>query len=455
MSAHTRSPLHVWMNGELVGAWVPTRRSASTFQYAPRWLESPRSRALSLSLPFLPGNAPHRGPHVDAWFDNLLPDSRAIRERLRTHFRTPSLDAFDLLAAIGRDCVGAVQILKSDVEVDDVRRITSHALTTAEVARRLRASTSTRLFGTEDDGALRISLAGAQEKIALLQLDGTWHVPHAATPTTHILKLPLGVIGNVQADMRDSVENEWLCLRLLAELGFAVADAAIARFEDDAGVVKALVVRRFDREFVAAGAQHPAWIVRLPQEDLCQATGTPPDRKYEGDGGPGIAEVLGVLQAGLEPAEDAITFAKVQLAFWLLAAPDGHAKNFSLFLTRDGYRLTPLYDVLSAWPIIGSGPSEWAYQDATLAMAIRGSRPYRALGRIALRHWKRLAQQTSAPGAFIAMVQLVEHAEGALRRVEAQLPADFPEQVWERIAQGVRRHRAQFLAALKRDGAAA
>lgn len=452
MSAKSRVPLNIWMNGELVGAWSPKRGSATEFQYANSWIESPRSRALSLSLPILPNNASHRGPHVDAWFDNLLPDSRHIRERIRTRFKTQTLGAFDLLAAIGRDCVGAVQVLKQDAEEADVRKISSHELSAADVAKQLRAATSTRTFGNDDDQEFRISIAGAQEKTALLRLDGKWHVPNAATPTTHILKFPLGRIGNLQANMQDSVENEWLCMQLLGELGFEVADTEIARFQDDAGEVKALVVKRFDREYVAGSAEHPAWIVRLPQEDMCQATGTPPEHKYEADGGPGIPQILNLLQAGLEPARDAVTFAKTQLAFWLLAAPDGHAKNFSIFLKRDGYSMTPLYDVLSAWPIIGKGHDEWAYQDAKLAMAVRGSRPYRVLERIALRHWKKLARETSVPSAFEEMVRMVESSDNALSRLEQRLPSDFPGYVWERVASGVRNHRTRFLAALIQDG---
>ena len=452
MSARSRVPLNIWMNGELVGAWSPRRGSATEFQYAKSWIDSPRSRALSLSLPILPNNAAHRGHHVDAWFDNLLPDSRQIRERIRTRFKTQTLGAFDLLAAIGRDCVGAVQVLKQDAEEADVRRISSHELSAADVAKQLRAATSTRTLGNDDDQEFRISIAGAQEKTALLRLDGKWHVPNAATPTTHILKLPLGRTGNLQANMQDSVENEWLCMQFLGELGFEVAATEIARFQDDAGEVKALVVKRFDREHVVGSAEHPAWIVRLPQEDMCQATGTPPENKYEADGGPGIPQILNLLQAGLEPTRDTVTFAKTQLAFWLLAAPDGHAKNFSIFLKRDGYSMTPLYDVLSAWPIIGKGHDEWAYQDAKLAMAIRGSKPYRVLGRIALRHWEKLARETSVPHAFEEMVQLVESSDSALSRLEPRLPADFPGYVWERVASGVRTHRARFLAALMQVG---
>lgn len=453
MKTGSRVPLNVWMNGELVGTWSPRRGTASEFQYAEAWLASPRARALSLSLPILPDNAPHRGARVDAWFENLLPDSREIRERIGARFRTETLGAFDLLTAIGRDCVGAVQLLPADVGASDVRRIDSRPLTSADVARQLRAATSKGRLGIDDeDEEFRISIAGAQEKTALLRLDGSWYAPHSATPTTHILKLPLGLIGNVQANMRDSVENEWLCMQFLAELGLDVAHTEVARFADDAGEITALVVQRFDRDFVPPSPDAPAWIVRLPQEDMCQATGTPPHIKYESDGGPGVPQIVSLLQAGLTPARDTVAFAKAQLAFWLLAAPDGHAKNFSVFQKRNGYRLTPLYDVLSAWPVIGTGPNQWAYQKVKLAMAIRGSRPYRHLGRILLRHWRKLALETSVPGAFDEMVHLVDGAQAAVARLEQRLPSDIPPQLWERISGGVLQHRARFLSMVAHDG---
>jgi serine/threonine-protein kinase HipA len=252
--------------------------------------------------------------------------------------------------------------------------------------------------------------------------------------------------------MQDSVENEWLCMQFLAELGLPVAETEIASFEGDLGEVKALVVTRFDRGYVAASEKSPAWIVRLPQEDLCQATGTEPANKYEADGGPGIPTIFNVLKAGLAPARDAVTFAKAQLAFWLLAAPDGHAKNFSVFLRRDGYVMTPLNDVLSAWPIIGNRANELSYDDATLAIAVRGSRLYRKLGQIALRHWARLARETAVPGAFDEMVRMVDVSDDALTRLELRLPSTVPAGVWERVARGVRQHRARFLNSLARDG---
>jgi serine/threonine-protein kinase HipA len=439
--------LDIWMNGEPVGVWTNSRNGIPVFQYRDEWLRSPRVRPLSLSLPIVLGNPPHRGADVSAWFDNLLPDSAEIRARLARRFQTGSAEAFDLLAAIGRDCVGACQIVPEGMDPGDLRQIEAEPMDDGQVARILRGVTAPTAFGLDDEvEELRISIAGAQEKLALLRLGGQWCLPRGATPTSHILKLPLGLIGNLRVDMRDSVENEWLCMQLLGLLGLPVPATEIAKFRDDVSEERALVIERFDRQFAARTPATPAWIVRLPQEDFCQATGTPRSNKYEADGGPGIQRSLELLAAGDNPREDASIFACAQLAFWLLAAPDGHAKNFSIFLKRDDtYGMTPLYDVLSAWPVIGSGPNEWPIQKATLAMALRGNSPHRHLRQIHIRHWRRLAALTGAPDAFDQMVSMVDRAESALTSLEARLPAAFPEYVWQRIADGVRDQRTRFL----------
>src|SRR5690606_22975295 len=153
------------------------------------------------------------------------------------------------------------QLVPPDSDPGDVRVIDAHELSIADVARVLRTTTSTGRFGTEEGDAVRTSIAGAQEETALLRIKDRWVVPRRATPTTHILKLPLGLIGNLRADMSDSVENEWVCLQILRELGLHVPDAEIACFNDEIGEEKAIVVKRFDREVVnAETSEDPAWI---------------------------------------------------------------------------------------------------------------------------------------------------------------------------------------------------
>lgn len=422
--------LIVWMNGQRVGAWDQTRRGRDTFRYDPAWVASPYARNLSLSLPITAGDSSLTGPEVGHYFDNLLPDHPRLRERVRQRYGLRSSAAVDLLSAIGRDCVGAVQLLPPDTEPTGWDRIRSEPLTNAQVARHLRQVPSIGPFivtGADGFDDFRLSIAGAQEKTALLRIGDRWHRPIGATPTTHILKLPVGAAG-LPFDVEGSVENEWLCAALLRELGLPVARTDIARFDDQ----KVLVVERFDRRW-----QGGEWIARLPQEDFCQATGTPAERKYESHGGPGIAPILEILARSERPEQDRRTFVLAQLAFWLLAAIDGHAKNFSIRHGPDGFSLTPLYDVLSAWPFIGRGARRLPLQDVKLAMALRGRRPHYLLREIQPRHFERLARGLGDSDAWPAMCALIERVPAALSAVERTLPAGFPGAVWDAIASGV------------------
>lgn len=436
--------LAVWMNGELVGTW--SNDHAHTFEYAPSWLESERARPLSLSLP-LTSTRQLRGAMVESYFDNLLPDNDAIRKRIRSRFGTRSTGAFDLLTAIGRDCVGAAQLLPVGEEPPDIRRVDCEPLSEGDIARLLREVPVTPAFGSvaqSDD--FRISIAGAQEKTALLQFKGQWCKPLHATPTTHILKLPLGRVSRYNADFSTSVENEWLCAQVLSELGLDVAETDMATFGDQ----RVLVVERFDRQWAGAEDGAGGYLIRLPQEDMCQVTGTPPANKYENEGGPGIGQCLDVLGNSQAPWEARLGFALAQLGFWLLAAPDGHAKNFSIFIHHRGaYSMTPLYDVLSAWPIIGRRANQMPYQDAGLAMALRSKNAHYKFGEIETRHWHQLAQVTGEDG-WGHMVGMVESAGPALERVEAKLPDGFPGPVWDSVRAGVRRHARKFLATARR-----
>lgn len=434
--SHARA-LDVWANGQHVGQWRISGQGEDSFQYASAWMEAAEARPLSLSLPLpLDANAPPlRGARVRNYFDNLLPDSESIRARLQARFHTASKGAFDLLQAIGRDCVGAVQLLPEGAFPGEVLRIDVEPLDEAGVERMLRAAVAApaRAFGgAADADEFRISIAGAQEKTALTRHEGRWCRPLGATPTTHIFKLPLGLVGNRQADMRTSVENEWLCARLLEEFGVPVAACEIARF----GEQKVLVVERFDRRLARSGNY---WL-RLPQEDFCQATATSPALKYEADGGPGLVDIARILQSAETPATDLRILLKAQLLFWLLAATDGHAKNFSLFLLAGGrYRLAPLYDVLSAWPVAGPGPNRLDPARLRLAMALRGRNVHYRLRDIQRRHFNATAYRCGYGADMEDLIEEVLAQVGpALDRVEASLPAGFPEDVFVAIAAGMR-----------------
>jgi serine/threonine-protein kinase HipA len=442
--------LNVWMNGERVGEWTTSRSGTPVFRYTRDWAESPRAGSLSLSLP-LTADREVRGPAVAHYFDNLLPDSPDIRRRTRDRFGLRSADTFDLLEAIGRDCVGAVQLLPPDQEPARWNRVDAQPLSIADVERILRDVTAPVLGGRDHGSAdFRISIAGAQEKTALLSMGGAWFRPLNATPTTHILKLPLGVIGNFRGDFSHSVENEWLCAQFLRELGLPVAEMQMATF----GEQRALVVTRFDRRWVDVdepvdqpGFRAPsrAWIARLPQEDFCQVTGRSPSRRYESDGGPTIEDIVAVLANSHTPALDQGNFLLAQVAFWLLAATDGHAKNFSIRLRAgNAFSLTPLYDVISAWPVIGRGRNQLSLQDVKLAMGVAGRRRHYRLLEILARHWQGLALRTGGPELWSRVNSLVESAESAMGRVAAVLPRGFPETVYAKISAGVTQQVARF-----------
>jgi serine/threonine-protein kinase HipA len=423
------------MNGERVGLWAAAP-SGDTLTYDEGWAASARGRPLSLSLPFLPDNRPLRGALVRAWFENLLPDSRAIRERIARRFHVGATDPSSLLAAVGRDCVGAVQIVPAGEEPAPVDRVDAVPLSDREVANELSIAVGAPgVLEHQQDDELRLSLAGAQEKAALLFHDGRWMRPRNTTPTTHIFKLPMGVVGGGRYDLSESIENEFMCLALLRAFGIPVASAELARFGD----YRTLIVERFDRRL--AGTARKTWYLRLPQEDLAQAFGRAPAAKYEADGGPGIAAILALLANSERAAQDRATFLRAQVLFFVLGAPDGHAKNFSIALGAGGaFRLTPLYDILSAYPFLGTKANQLAPQKLKLAMALRTPGPHWYVKGIGRRHFEEVAARNGLGDIAGQIIDdLVARAPDAIETAHASLPRRFPTHVRETITAGVER----------------
>lgn len=431
--------LNVWMNGILVGQWSQSNTRVNSFEYDQTWIQSEYARPLSNSIPIAPKHPVVRGVVVANYFDNLLPDSAEIRNRIQAKFRTPSNETIELLQAIGRDCVGAVQILPANEVPIGAHQISSTPINDQQISELLIATSTGRILGQDlDDDHFRISIAGAQEKTALLKINNAWHLPHGTTPTTHILKLPLGLIGGERRfDMTTSIENEWLCAKILEKLDFNVAQTDIAIFKD----TKALVVKRFDRRWV----DNNAWIARIPQEDFCQVFGLPNTKKYEVDHGPGIAQIMQYLAASQFADEDRLHFIKTQFMFWLLAATDGHAKNFSVSINEGGkFQLTPLYDVLSAWPIIGNLANQIPYQKAKLAMAVRTKNTHYNFNDISRRHWQEFTRKLGVPHAFDEMQHLADLVIEKIDSIYNELPDEFPIDLIDGIKSGVQKHVMRF-----------
>jgi serine/threonine-protein kinase HipA len=432
--------LGIWMNGEFVGVWGRNRGEES-FQYDKNWIRSKQGRALSLSLPFTPGNQVFTGDVVKFYFDNLLPDSRDIRDRIATKFGASSSSPFDLLLEIGRDCVGAIQIIKLDERPENIKSIKYQELDNSQVASILRNTVKTKALGfAEHNDDLRLSLAGAQEKTALLWYKDKWCLPTGSTPTTHIFKLPLGLIGNLALDMRLSVENEWLCSKIIKAFGLPIAHCDMAMFEES----KVLIVERFDRKLSSDGQ----WIIRLPQEDMCQAKGISPLQKYQNDGGLGVSDCMKLLAGSIKSKEDKEVFFKTQIVFWLLCATDGHAKNFSLFhLPQNRYKLTPLYDVLSAFPVIGNKKNQMSFYDAKLAMSIDSKNRHYKLREIQKRHFVNHAAKVglNKEDASAMVMQIVQKTQGVINNIKASLAKDFPASVSDKIFNGMAKQANKLL----------
>lgn len=369
--------------------------------YDTSWQSSDAAFPLSLSMPL--AQREHKHDTVEAFLWGLLPDNERVLERWAREFQASARSPFELLAHVGEDCAGAVQLARED-RVHTLlsgRSSTVSWLTESQIAERLKTLREDHAAWRAPNDVGQFSLAGAQPKTAFLIEDDRIGVPGGRTPTTHILKPPTeGFDGHA--------ENEHLCLALARALGLTAARSTVRRFVDEV----AIVVERFDRVREAPGR-----IARIHQEDLCQALARPPTLKYQSEGGPTPAEIAMLLRTrSSDQREDVQRFADALIFNWLIGGSDAHAKNYALLLGGRGeVRLAPLYDLGSALPY-----PKLDARKLKLAMKIGSS--YR-LHEIGAHHLRKLAEQLGldkqvliARAAQLAQ-DLPEHAERERQRV--------------------------------------
>jgi serine/threonine-protein kinase HipA len=415
-----RRELDVYVGSSKVGQYSSAPNGATAFRYDPDWLASERAFPISLSMPL--SDRIWSGEDAASYFDGLLPDDRKVREKIAAREQAASAGIFDLLATIGRDCVGALRFVAAGQDPGEPTKMEYRPVSDAEIANRI-ASLATNPLGIQTGDDFRISIAGVQEKTAFLQVDNRWQLPIGPTPTSHIFK-PAMQEGPNGADFSDTPWNEWLCLTLCSALGLETANAEVNMFDGK----PVIVLERFDRTW------QEGVLYRLPQEDICQALGVPPTRKYQSDGGPGIIDVLEFLNGAIAPHKDRLAFMRAQIVFWLLAAIDGHAKNFSIFITPGGYRLTPLYDVMSAAPY-----PQLPVQTIKLAMALGEKNHYR-LQQLQFRHFYQTGQKAGVSKLDMDDIfsNLVARMENALSEVaDLAVDAGVPNVTSEPILDGV------------------
>ena len=421
--------LDVWMNGQRVGRWSVSAQGVHSFAYHASWPASPQARPLSLSLPL--GEArPFRGQRVQAYFDNLLPTAAVPRQRLQSSFGAATADTFDLLAAAGGDCAGAAQVLPPDVEPGDPMRVDGEPLSERDLVRLLDVCAGPSTPAPIDVKLPRGVLGGTQAKTALLRHGGRWCRPLAATPSTHILKLPLGAAPGGAPAISTSLENEWLCGQLLRGFGFEVAASRIEAI----GPHKVLVIDRIDRRWLDG-----RWWARLPLEDFCQASGTPPQCCAESAGGPGVGRMLDLLRGSEQAATDRERLLAAMVLMWLLAVPELSGKRFAIRLHSGGrFVLAPLWGAMSAWPLLGHSPKASSLKRLPWTLSPTGE-PM-AHHQITRAHWLEAAQRHAVGAGFDAILAGIASWVGtAIDSAAASLPAGFATSVSEPVFEGLRR----------------
>ncbi|WP_051439728.1 type II toxin-antitoxin system HipA family toxin [Methylobacterium sp. 10] len=395
--------LHVLMGGVPLGR-IAQEGNRHVLTYDPRWLRrGDRAVTLSLSMPL---TAPvHQGDVVANFLWNLLPDSEPTLDGWARKFQVSARNPFSLLAHTGEDCPGAIQLVREERLNAVTGRGEIEWIDEKEIGRRLAelrrdAGTSGRVSGETG----QFSLAGAQPKTALTLLEGRWGVPSGRMPTTHILKPPV-------LNLEGHAENEHVCLSVAAAMGMRAAKTRVMRFADEV----AIVVERYDR--IVRGDR----ILRSHQEDMCQALGVPPWRKYENEGGPGVrAVVADVLRWSEDSLATRRTFLKAVVFNQIIGGSDAHAKNYSIQHAAFGkMRLAPLYDIASVWP--------YERDTRKLKMAMRVGGKYK-FDEILLRHWEAEAR---------ACGMQPEDAVGPLRDLIARLPDAFSDASHKAIEGGL------------------
>jgi serine/threonine-protein kinase HipA len=401
--------LRVVMNGYLIGRLKKNTRGKLIFSYATSWLSTPGARPISLALPLV--EQPFTTDAVYHFFDGLLPDNPDTRAQIQKKWGLTSKHPFDLLACIGSECTGAIQLIAGKVPAFK-KKFGFTRLDKKDLATLLRNHQDTP-----------ISLAGTQDKIGLLYHNHTWCLPDDKTPTSHLIKL--------SKDILHSAENEWLCTQIAKAFGLPVAESRLLYVEG----MKALAVKRFDRKF---SSDH-AWLMRLPQEDLCQALGVSPFLKYQIAGGPSLHDVMKFLLGSANPIHDRDVFFCSQILYWLLANHDGHAKNFSVFIEPAGkYRLTPLYDIQSAYPAIAQNTLDAHKINMAMPLWSKASPSYwHQIKRVDFLETAKHINY-SVERAEAILDDMLARVDTVIRQVSSNLPQTFPKQVAEPIFDGMR-----------------
>lgn len=391
--------LHILRGGTQVGILVYQRaRDEISLSYDEAWQFGREGFPVSLSLPL--AKTTHADDRIRPFLQGLLPDNPAVTEAWGKRFQVSPRNPFDIIKQVGEDCAGALQFVRPERlelilsgQLDALTELPGEAL-----ARRMSdLQSQARAVAVPIDG--RFSLAGAQTKDALHLKDGRWHVPAGRIPSTHILKPQL-------ENVEEHALNEHFCLRLASAIGLSAAESRII----EVAGTKVLCVKRYDRVRNPDSGE----VVRVHQEDTCQATGRYPNQKYQADGGASAAEVVLMLEKfSDDPWDDIGRFVMALALQWVIAGTDAHSKNYSLLHGPGSFlRLAPLYDIASFLPYL----KDPGTTHLKLAMKIGGT--YRVHQIDGARWGKWALEANLSPARVIALVTtLIERLAGELAPV--------------------------------------
>jgi serine/threonine-protein kinase HipA len=326
--------LDVYLHRELVGHLIQNDGGQMVFDYAESWLQKPDATALSHSLPLRRKRFTRK--ECRGYFAGVLPEE-SKREIIARNLGISERNDYAMLERIGGECAGAVTFIPAGETLpapDDHYR----ALSSPELAEILRELPRRPLLAGE--AGIRLSLAGAQDKIAVRVEGDAISLPLGGAPSTHILKPAVERFTGV-------VFNEAYCMRLAAAVGLPAAKTEIRRVED----VEYLLVERYDRTH--GHGPEGTTLDRLHQEDFCQALGIVSENKYQKEGGPSLKQCFALLrEVSSAPVLDLARLLDAVIFNFLVGNNDAHGKNFSLlYRGADSAsldtRLAPLYDLVS------------------------------------------------------------------------------------------------------------
>jgi serine/threonine-protein kinase HipA len=409
--------LSVFLRGRRVGSLERTGPSRYRFVYSEDAIRGDRSDPMARFSASLPLREDRFKPTESApFFEGLLPEG-AVRATIAGKLGISEANSFDMLAALGADCAGAVMVLPEDQPPRPSPGAAARPLNEKQLGDLLRDLPRDPLGIDVDPGGVRLSLGGVQDKLILVRLpSGDFAQPLGGTPSNCLLKPE-------HERFEGLAVNETFCMKVAAAAGNEVATTELREFDG----IRCLYSERFDRTVDADGTTG-----RLHQEDMCQALGLLPTQKYEAEGGPSVASVIALLrrQPSRRTALDVNAFVRAVLTSFLLGNSDAHGKNFSLLYDPDaGVRLAPLYDVVSTGVYDGLTPR--------LAMAVGGEEDP---SRVDLLCWQRLGAESGLGGGLPRFVQrwsneILAATEAVLRDAEEK---GWSHPVLEAIADVVR-----------------